>query len=120
MNKKVLMGNIIGLILIVVIILLSFLIVSENKSKKINDKEEENIKQVKNIIKDSKNDKEFNYSKPEKQKDGTYKIDIINKKNNQSKAYYIVNLESNDYVIYTIGYTGKCSGETCENEQKNS
>ena len=116
--------NIIEILIVVAIVLIigtSYMAIHQKKSDTAIMKQEQKVElQIHDIIKDSKNDKEFNYIKQKEQKDGTYKIDIINKKTNQSKPYYIVDLKSNDYVIHATGYMGKCPGETCENEQKNS
>lgn len=116
--------NIMGILIVVAIVLIigiSYMAIHQKKTDKAIMEQEQKLElQIHNIIKDSKDDKEFNYSEPKEQKDGTYKIDIINKKTKQSKAYYIVDLKSNDYVIYATGYMGKSPGETCENEQKNS
>ncbi len=111
MNKKMLIGNIIGIIIIIGIVCGITFIVSHENRKAEQKAEQENIEQVLNIINDVKNTKKFDYSEPMKQEDNTYKVEIINKQSKKTNAYYIIDLEKKEYTLVSTGYTGKNVGD---------
>lgn len=119
MNKKMLIGNIIGILVIIGIICAIIFVVLREKKITNQNEEKENIEQVMNIIKDAKDTKQFDYSDPMKQEDETYKIKIINKQSKKSNAYYIVDLKKKEYTLVATGYIG-CKDDDCESNQKDS
>ena len=117
MNRKMLIGNIIGILIIVGIISGTLFLVSQEKTKRKEYEENENRKQAAKMIEKVKDTKLFHYGDPVKQEDGTYKIKITNKETNQSQSYYLVDIKKKEYTLVATGHTGK---EENVAEQKDS